>query len=109
MQVFCASKLQSFKMGWFPIAAVFQDRFHWTFMTEYLYSISVPYQANVAGKWPLKWYAPECIYYFRFDSKSDVWSYGVTLWEATSYGSKPYKVCLAEAFAFVTSCSETIN
>ncbi|CAH1775696.1 unnamed protein product [Owenia fusiformis] len=49
------------------------------------------YKAEAAGKWPLKWYAPECIYYFKFDSKSDVWSYGVTLWEALSYGAKPYK------------------
>lgn len=49
-------------------------------------------QAETAGKWPLKWYAPECIYFFKFDSKSDVWSYGVTLWEATSYGAKPYRV-----------------
>lgn len=51
-------------------------------------------QAETAGKWPLKWYAPECIYFFKFDSKSDVWSYGVTLWEATSYGAKPYRVML---------------
>eukprot|EP00118_Oscarella_pearsei_P010593 m.65946 g.65946 ORF g.65946 m.65946 type:complete len:313 (+) comp35348_c0_seq8:1692-2630(+) len=49
------------------------------------------YRADTSGKWPLKWYAPECIYYFRFDSKSDVWSFGVTLWEAMSYGEKPYK------------------
>ncbi|XP_067935043.1 tyrosine-protein kinase ZAP-70-like isoform X2 [Watersipora subatra] len=49
------------------------------------------YKASAAGKWPLKWYAPECIYYFKFDSKSDVWSYGVTLWEATSRGGKPYQ------------------
>ncbi|KAK2171466.1 hypothetical protein NP493_1062g00054 [Ridgeia piscesae] len=49
------------------------------------------YTAKTAGKWPLKWYAPECIYYFKFDSSSDVWSYGITLWEATSYGEKPYK------------------
>lgn len=48
------------------------------------------YMAGKAGKWPLKWYAPECIHYWKFDSKSDVWSYGVTLWEAASYGSKPY-------------------
>lgn len=48
------------------------------------------YVAQTAGKWPLKWYAPECIHYWKFDSKSDVWSYGVTLWEAASYGAKPY-------------------
>ncbi|GIY80669.1 tyrosine-protein kinase SYK [Caerostris extrusa] len=49
------------------------------------------YRAETAGKWPLKWYAPECIYYFKFSSKSDVWSYGITLWEAMSYGEKPYQ------------------
>jgi len=44
------------------------------------------------GKWPLKWYAPECFYFHLFNSKTDVWSYGVALWEAASYGDKPYKV-----------------
>lgn len=53
-------------------------------------------QAETAGRWPLKWYAPECIYYAKFDSKSDVWSYGVTVWEAFSYGSKPYSVSWRE-------------
>eukprot|EP00117_Sycon_ciliatum_P044633 scpid53272/ scgid5489/ Tyrosine-protein kinase SYK len=48
------------------------------------------YRAEVAGRWPLKWYAPECIYFFKFDTKSDVWSFGVTLWEALSFGDKPY-------------------
>uniref|UniRef100_A0A7N6F6C7 Tyrosine-protein kinase n=1 Tax=Anabas testudineus TaxID=64144 RepID=A0A7N6F6C7_ANATE len=49
------------------------------------------YKARTAGKWPLKWYAPECINYHKFSSKSDVWSFGVTMWEAFSYGGKPYK------------------
>ncbi|XP_052256387.1 tyrosine-protein kinase ZAP-70-like [Dreissena polymorpha] len=48
-------------------------------------------EAQDEGNWPLKCYPPECIYYWTFDSTSDVWSYGVTMWEATSYGEKPYK------------------
>ncbi|XP_034385907.1 tyrosine-protein kinase ZAP-70 isoform X1 [Cyclopterus lumpus] len=49
------------------------------------------YRARTAGKWPLKWYAPECINFHKFSSKSDVWSFGVTMWEAFTYGGKPYK------------------
>ncbi|XP_029941237.1 tyrosine-protein kinase SYK [Salarias fasciatus] len=49
------------------------------------------YKAKAHGKWPVKWYAPECINYFKFSSKSDVWSFGVLMWEAFSYGQKPYK------------------
>ncbi|XP_031715616.1 tyrosine-protein kinase ZAP-70 [Anarrhichthys ocellatus] len=49
------------------------------------------YKARTAGKWPLKWYAPECINFHKFSSKSDVWSFGVTMWEAFTYGGKPYK------------------
>ncbi|XP_062252142.1 tyrosine-protein kinase ZAP-70 [Platichthys flesus] len=49
------------------------------------------YKARTAGKWPLKWYAPECINFHKFSSKSDVWSFGITMWEAFSYGGKPYR------------------
>lgn len=59
-------------------------------MTRALGLGSEYYTAETQGKWPLKWYAPECIYFSRFDSKTDVWSFGVTMWEAYSYGSKPY-------------------
>ncbi|XP_041826605.1 tyrosine-protein kinase SYK isoform X2 [Melanotaenia boesemani] len=49
------------------------------------------YKAKGHGKWPVKWYAPECMNYFKFSCKSDVWSFGVLMWEAFSYGHKPYK------------------
>ncbi|CAM5114649.1 unnamed protein product [Eretmochelys imbricata] len=49
------------------------------------------YKAQSHGKWPVKWYAPECMNFYKFSSKSDVWSFGVLMWEAFSFGQKPYK------------------
>uniref|UniRef100_UPI00398F6B61 tyrosine-protein kinase SYK isoform X2 n=1 Tax=Pristiophorus japonicus TaxID=55135 RepID=UPI00398F6B61 len=49
------------------------------------------YKARSTGKWPIKWYAPESINFYKFSNKSDVWSFGVMMWEAFSYGLKPYK------------------
>ena len=49
------------------------------------------YKASKPGCWPLRWYAPEALHYYKFTSKGDVWSYGITIWEVCSYGSRPYK------------------
>ncbi|CAG9855427.1 unnamed protein product [Phyllotreta striolata] len=48
------------------------------------------YRALAGGKWPLKWYAPESYNYGQFSHKSDVWSFGVTIWEMYSFGASPY-------------------
>uniref|UniRef100_A0A3Q2GNR2 receptor protein-tyrosine kinase n=1 Tax=Cyprinodon variegatus TaxID=28743 RepID=A0A3Q2GNR2_CYPVA len=42
------------------------------------------------GKIPIRWTAPEAIAYRKFTSASDVWSYGVVMWEVMSYGERPY-------------------
>nr|XP_022338524.1 ephrin type-B receptor 1-B-like isoform X3 [Crassostrea virginica] len=42
------------------------------------------------GKIPVRWTAPEAIAFRKFTSASDVWSYGVVMWEVVSYGERPY-------------------
>uniref|UniRef100_A0A8C1XDP5 Receptor tyrosine-protein kinase erbB-4 n=1 Tax=Cyprinus carpio TaxID=7962 RepID=A0A8C1XDP5_CYPCA len=42
------------------------------------------------GKMPIKWMALECIHYRKFTHQSDIWSYGVTIWELMTFGGKPY-------------------
>lgn len=39
---------------------------------------------------PVKWTAPEALNYGRYSSESDVWSFGILLWEAFSLGASPY-------------------
>lgn len=45
---------------------------------------------NVNLKLPIAWCAPECINFLRFTNASDVWAYGVCLWEMFSYGFQPW-------------------
>lgn len=39
---------------------------------------------------PVRWMSPESVVYGRFTLESDIWSYGVVLWEIYSYGKQPY-------------------
>ncbi|XP_026869888.1 ephrin type-A receptor 7 isoform X2 [Electrophorus electricus] len=45
---------------------------------------------TTGGKIPVRWTATEAIQYRKFTSASDVWSYGIVMWEVMSYGERPY-------------------
>ncbi|XP_059877027.1 ephrin type-A receptor 1 isoform X3 [Delphinus delphis] len=42
------------------------------------------------GKIPIRWTAPEAIAHRIFTAASDVWSFGIVMWEVLSFGDKPY-------------------
>uniref|UniRef100_UPI0035902FFF ephrin type-B receptor 2-like isoform X4 n=1 Tax=Myxine glutinosa TaxID=7769 RepID=UPI0035902FFF len=48
------------------------------------------YTSGMGGKIPIRWTAPEAIQYRKFTTASDVWSYGIVMWEVMSYGERPY-------------------
>nr|XP_051684951.1 focal adhesion kinase 1 isoform X14 [Oryctolagus cuniculus] len=51
---------------------------------------STYYKAS-KGKLPIKWMAPESINFRRFTSASDVWMFGVCVWEILMHGVKPFQ------------------
>ena len=59
-------------------------------MSRHLYSKQY-YRIEGKAVLPIRWMAPECLYYGTFSPKTDVWSFGVTLWEILTFAGKaPY-------------------
>ena len=48
------------------------------------------YQKDTQSQIPIKWSAPETVQYGKSSVKSDVWSFGICLWELFSRGMIPY-------------------
>eukprot|EP00039_Didymoeca_costata_P032338 m.37383 g.37383 ORF g.37383 m.37383 type:complete len:1282 (+) comp9309_c0_seq1:436-4281(+) len=59
-------------------------------LTRKVDPVSLVYRQTITLKLPVKWLAVECLKYRMFSSKSDVWAFGVMMWEITSYGGLPY-------------------
>ncbi|CAL9699108.1 unnamed protein product [Knipowitschia caucasica] len=60
------------------------------------------------GKVPIKWMALESILHRRFTHQSDVWSYGVTVWELMTFGAKPYDMIPAREIPEVLEGGERL-
>ncbi|XP_055339018.1 epidermal growth factor receptor-like isoform X2 [Paramacrobiotus metropolitanus] len=56
------------------------------------------------GRMPVKWLAPECIDRGIYSHKTDVWAFGITVWELFTYGEKPYEhIPVKELYSFLES------
>uniref|UniRef100_A0A8C4WZB9 receptor protein-tyrosine kinase n=1 Tax=Eptatretus burgeri TaxID=7764 RepID=A0A8C4WZB9_EPTBU len=76
-------------------------------LTRLLDINQVEYKAN-GGKLPIKWMALESINERKFTHKSDVWSYGVTVWELMTFGEKPYDGIRAQNLPYLLQKGERL-
>ncbi|CAH2315664.1 tyrosine- kinase BTK [Pelobates cultripes] len=55
------------------------------------YVLDDEYTSSLGSKFPVRWSPPEVILYSKFSSKSDVWAFGVLMWEVFTLGKMPYE------------------
>ena len=73
------------------------------------------YYKPKGGQIPVKWTAPEAILYQKYTTKSDVWSFGMVMFEIWSLGHKPFddmtveevQLCVT-AYIYVPACINNI-
>ncbi|XP_052793360.1 tyrosine-protein kinase Tec-like isoform X2 [Mya arenaria] len=73
------------------------------------YVIDDEYTSSTGTKFPVKWAPPEVLSFTRFSSKSDVWAFGVLMWEVFTCGDMPYnQMRNAEVVDFVCSSNRRL-
>uniref|UniRef100_A0A3Q3SRM5 Tyrosine-protein kinase n=1 Tax=Mastacembelus armatus TaxID=205130 RepID=A0A3Q3SRM5_9TELE len=55
------------------------------------YVLDDEYTSSAGSKFPVRWSPPEVLLYCKFSSKSDIWAYGVLMWEVYTLGWLPYE------------------
>ncbi|XP_078073195.1 tyrosine-protein kinase Tec-like isoform X2 [Mustelus asterias] len=71
-------------------------------MTRYV--LDDQYTSSSGAKFPVKWSPPEVLHYSKFSSKSDVWSFGVLIWEVYNEGKMPFETKTnSEVVEFISS------
>ncbi|KAF7696365.1 hypothetical protein HF521_006459 [Silurus meridionalis] len=55
------------------------------------YVLDDQYLSSSGAKFPVKWSPPEVFNFCRYSSKSDVWSFGVLMWEVFTEGKMPFE------------------
>nr|XP_032819851.1 tyrosine-protein kinase receptor TYRO3-like isoform X2 [Petromyzon marinus] len=72
-------------------------------LTKKIYSGDY-YRQGQISRMPVKWLAPECMADRLYTAKSDVWAFGVTMWEIVTRGQAPYPgVANHEMFEFLVT------
>ncbi|XP_070540240.1 fibroblast growth factor receptor 2-like isoform X3 [Ptychodera flava] len=62
------------------------------------------YRKTTDGRLPVKWMAPEALFDRKYSPQSDVWSFGILLWEIMTLGGTPYpSVPVEKLFEFLKS------
>lgn len=56
-----------------------------------------------SGRSPALWAAPETLQFGHFSSASDVWSFGVVMWEVMAFGERPYWDMSGQDVSFPTA------
>ncbi|KAG9349088.1 hypothetical protein JZ751_029408 [Albula glossodonta] len=55
------------------------------------YVLDDEYTSSAGSKFPVRWSPPEVLLYCKFSSKSDIWAFGVLMWEVYTLGRMPYE------------------
>ena len=71
--------------------------------------VSDDYYRVSGGRLPLCWTAPESVLYRKYTTESDVWSYGMVMYEIWSLGHKPFEEMSVEEVCILELCVHHIK